>query len=77
MIKISIPLELVETLISPKTSYYGSVMLLEIQESLENHLSLMLTRGSRISLQEAFRFVWAELVTSETDISSSYENDDL
>ena len=76
MIQITLPLELVETLICPKTSYYGSVMLLELKDAMEHYISTTLQRGGAISISDAFNYVWSELVVSETDISSSYEDDD-
>jgi hypothetical protein len=76
MIQITIPLEMVETLICPKTSYYGSVLLLELKSAMEHYIATSLERGGAISISDAFNYVWSELVVSETDISSSYEDEE-
>jgi hypothetical protein len=75
MIKISIPLELVESLICPKANYYGSVMLIEIRDAMQNYIGEVLLSGGSISLSDAFDFVWNELVCEETDISSDFLSD--
>ena len=76
MIKISLSLELVESLICPHSSYYGSVMLLEIKQSMEEHIAKVLERGGKISLSNAFDHVWNELVCEDTDVSSEYKDSD-
>jgi hypothetical protein len=75
MIKIEISIELVETLICPHSSYYGSVMLLEIKHSMEQRICTVLTRGGKISLSDAFDHVWNELVCEDTDMSSDFKDD--
>jgi hypothetical protein len=72
--KIELELELVETLIHPKTSYYGSVMLLELKDAMESRLKKVLLRGGKISISEAFNYVWNELIVTDTELSSSYDD---
>jgi hypothetical protein len=76
MIEISLSLELVESLLCPQSSYYGSVMLLEIKESMQLYIAKVLVDGGSISLNNAFDHVWNELVCEETDISSDYKDTD-
>jgi hypothetical protein len=75
MIKISLDIELVESLLCPQSSYYGSVMLMEIKESMQQYIAKVLAGGGSISLNNAFDHVWNELVCEETDISSDYKDD--
>ena len=57
---VTISLELVETLL--EEGFTGSVLLLEIKESMEQSICAGLVGGCVVSLREAFKQAWAELV---------------
>ena len=62
IIKIEIPLELVETLVNENSQHQGCVILLEIRTEMQNYIARGLLRGCRVSLRDAFEFAWEELV---------------
>ena len=67
---VTISLELVETLLEEGT-FTGSVLLLEIKESMEHSISAGLVGGRVVSLREAFKQAWGELVEEMSDFDDS------
>ena len=76
MITVQITLELVESLMSKHTHYTGSVLLQEIQTTMENFIKNGLERGCSVSIREAFESAWMELVLMEVSEESMSDNDE-
>ena len=67
-IKISLSLELIESLVDVDSEMVGCVVLQEIQNSMEKFLVQGLARGCTVNLREAFDNAWSELVLQEDPI---------
>ena len=67
-IKISLSLELIESLVDEDSEMVGCVVLQEIRNSMEKFLVQGLARGCTVNLREAFDNAWSELVLQEDPI---------
>ena len=61
--QISLRLELVESFITNGVEDTGTVLLLELRDSMERIISARLMSGRVVTLQGAFDEAWHELVT--------------
>ena len=75
MITVKIDIELVESMLSAHTQYTGSVLLQEIQTTMETFIKNGLERGCTVSLREAFDNAWAELILLEASEESMSDED--
>ncbi len=69
MIKVEISIELVESLINHSAEVCGSVLLLELKDSMELLLVQKLMEGRVVSLRSIFEACWGELVDESPEIS--------
>ena len=76
MITVKIKLELIESMMSKHTHYTGSVLLQEVQTTMENYIKNGLERGCTVSLREAFETAWVELVLLEVSEESMSSDED-
>jgi hypothetical protein len=76
-VKVTLSLQLIESLIEVDSEMVGCVVLQELQQSMERFLTQGLARGCNVSLRSAFDNAWSELVLHEDPIvieMESFEN---
>ena len=75
-LKVTVSLDLVETLINSDYKLCGTVVLHEIKTAMEKYIAQGLIRGCKVTLKEAFEASWVELVVIEpTSMEMSMETD--
>lgn len=74
-VKVSLDIELVESLIDQDSIFTGSVLLLEIKEAMEHSIADGLMKGDLVSLRFAFDLAWVELVEIEPPIDLAESSD--
>ena len=75
MIKVEIPLDLVESLIDGGENYVGTVLLLELKDLIEHSISVGLLKGRVVSIRGAFEEAWRELVVVEASLDKQFSSD--